>query len=427
MTESSRLTKINDTDLIFASIVMLSILLIVFALAYAALISTAPLFYPAIYTLLATIGGVAVLFALFKFRRGRWIIRAAALLFCLEGTIAAATTVVDQRHHIATADANRQHTRYVNRFKNRFSFHPMLAGRPTADFRSDAFNHTEYNTRVTAQPADPFAPVVVTIGGSTTYDGKGDAHTWSSRLAVQANLNVINMGVLGYSSAENVVQTAFWAPEYSPRCAIYYLGWNDLRSVGVKDLKPDYGGFHLERQGMMLGVYPHSFKYYKPDYLEGSAIYAAILNWRRQELGAFLGRTFPWWRDTSNLGSPTVKADADALRFFTRNVETIIALNRLHGTKTILIPQVMNIDDETDDDKTKIWTPFVVNSALKRILSEYHQVLARFAAPDVLYLDRVLNADWQETHFVDQGHFTPEGSKQFADIISDPVSEYCRL
>ena len=87
----------------------------------------------------------------------------------------------------------------------------------------------------------------------------------------------------------------------------------------------------------------------------------------------------------------------------------------------------MNIDDETDDDKTKIWTPFVVNSALKRILSEYHQVLARFAAPDVLYLDHVLNADWQETHFVDQGHFTPQGSKQFADIISDPVSEYCRL
>ena len=90
--------------------------------------------------------------------------------------------------------------------------------------------------------------VVATFGGSTTYDiGAGEGDTWSDRLAAaleqgesKGRFFVVNHGVPGYTTVEHLIQTAFYQTKFgkTPRCAIYYVGWNDLRNAHIPDLDP---------------------------------------------------------------------------------------------------------------------------------------------------------------------------------------------
>lgn len=53
---------------------------------------------------------------------------------------------------------------------------------------------------------------------------------------------VLNRGVPGYSAAEHVIQTAFYERTHgvSPRCSIYYTGWNDLHvDIAPQDFTSD--------------------------------------------------------------------------------------------------------------------------------------------------------------------------------------------
>ena len=98
---------------------------------------------------------------------------------------------------------------------------------------------------------------MATFGGSTTYDiGAGEGDTWSDRLADaleqgdRGRFFVVNHGVPGYTTVEHLIQTAFYQTKFgkSPRCAIYYVGWNDLRNAHIPDLDPAYADFHLPSQ-----------------------------------------------------------------------------------------------------------------------------------------------------------------------------------
>ncbi len=96
--------------------------------------------------------------------------------------------------------------------------------------------------------------VVATFGGSTTYDiGNGEGDTWSERLGEALGpqrVFVVNHGVPGYSTAEHLIQTAFYQTKFGkpPHCAIYYVGWNDLRNAHIPNLDPGYADFALPSQ-----------------------------------------------------------------------------------------------------------------------------------------------------------------------------------
>lgn len=427
MSTTGRFDNISNTKLAFSSVVIFGALLMILSFVFGEILSGVETMRSLAYTAVAIGVGGVLLFATFTARRYLLVIYAFALLFGTEALFVATMTAQDQRHHAATARQNYKHALYVDRSKNQFSHHPVLAGMPTANYKTEDLSHTAQATRTTARPKDPDAPTIVTIGGSTTYGGTNkDRDTWASLLAERANLNVVNMGVLGYSSAEHVIQTAFWAPEYAPRCAVYYVGWNDIRSVGVNNVKPDYSSFHFKRQGMMLGVSPHALKFYKPSPMEYVAIYARYINWRRNRLDNFLSGSFPWWRDNTGAGILTSQLDEKALNYFTQNMKTIITLNQARGVRTILIPQIMNFEMLTEDD-ARPWTPFLSAKAVKQVIGEYNQTLIGLAqGEDVWALDNVLDQNWRDEHFVDEGHFTASGAEIFADAIADDVAAICR-
>ena len=65
---------------------------------------------------------------------------------------------------------------------------------------------------------------------------------------------VENHGVPGYSTVEHIVQTAFDFRSKRPKCAIFYVGWNDLRNSNIKGLRADYSNFHLLTQPGNLAI-----------------------------------------------------------------------------------------------------------------------------------------------------------------------------
>ena len=131
----------------------------------------------------------------------------------------------------------------------RFAWHPLLQAVPIPSLKLTsstglAIQHTREGTR----GKDPEGSldgrtVIATFGGSTTYDiGAGEGETWPDRLAEALGDRsfVVNHGVPGYTTAEHLVQTAFYQTKFgkAPRCAIYYVGWNDLRNAHIAGLDP---------------------------------------------------------------------------------------------------------------------------------------------------------------------------------------------
>ena len=92
--------------------------------------------------------------------------------------------------------------------------------------------------------------LIFVYGGSTTYDTSvSQGHTWVERLNAKLGppYELFNLGVPGYSTAEHVIQTAFYSDidGVYPSCAVYYIGWNDIRNANLANLDRAYANFHL--------------------------------------------------------------------------------------------------------------------------------------------------------------------------------------
>src|SRR5207248_966092 len=98
---------------------------------------------------------------------------------------------------------------------------------------------------------------MVTLGGSSTYCTLvSDDETWPHYLGKHRSCEVINLGLPGYTSLENLIQANLWFSELKPDIAVLYGGWNDLRNAHVLGLKPDYSDFHGPSQKYTQRVYP---------------------------------------------------------------------------------------------------------------------------------------------------------------------------
>ena len=134
-----------------------------------------------------------------------------------------------------------------------FSFHPTLGAIPNPAFSNQSITHTSGGLRSTSGMFDPSLPHIAVFGGSTTYDigVSSDEKTWVSLLGdFLPEFTVSNNGVPGYSTAEHVIQSSFYADRAGsmPTCSIYYVGWNDIRNYGFTDLDPGYARFHMPSQ-----------------------------------------------------------------------------------------------------------------------------------------------------------------------------------
>lgn len=309
----------------------------------------------------------------------------------------------------------------------RFQWHPLLQAVPAPGlaFTSAtglAIRHSSQGTR--GRDPDPArlaaSGVVATFGGSATYDiGNGEGDTWPERLdeALRGDgLIVVNHGVPGYTTAEHVLQTAFYPDRFgkAPRCAVYFVGWNDLRNAHIPNLDAGYADFHMPSQVDSLKVRR----------VGGSNVTISPLLTVLTRLVSAEVDTVRYAKDPYAL-PPVAGPDAAAAAIFERNIRSISALNRARGTPTIWVGQVVNAE-RLQGEGLYGWLPRVRDRDLPRLLKDSNALLERTArALGDTYVALPEEA-FGPADFVDQGHFSAAGARRFAALLAPAVRQACR-
>jgi lysophospholipase L1-like esterase len=307
----------------------------------------------------------------------------------------------------------------------RFQWHPTLQAVPIPSLKLTsstglAIQHTREGTRG-KDPAGSLdgKTVVATLGGSTTYDiGAGEGETWPDRLAqaLGDSYFVVNHGVPGYTTAEHLVQTAFYLDKFGekPRCAIYYVGWNDLRNAHIAGLDPAYADFHL----------PSQIDSQKVRRVGGSHVTVSpLLTLLMRFVSAHIDTPHYF---TDPYGKPPVSGDDPNLEaIYQRNIQAISAINRQRGVRTIWVGQLLN-RDRLDGEGRYGWLPLVRDRDLRPMQQRLNALLERTAKGLGDTYVGVPPQSFTGADFVDQGHFSAEGARRFAEALAPVVREACR-
>ena len=129
-----------------------------------------------------------------------------------------------------------------------------------------------------------------------------------------------------------MIQTAYYEDTFGkrPRCALYYVGWNDIRNAHIKNLDPAYADFHLPSQVDSLRTRRVG---------GGNVTFSPLLTELARLLSAQVDTVQYAWTLTGTIeagSDPILEAD------FERNVRAISAINRERGVKTLWIGQLLN-------------------------------------------------------------------------------------
>ncbi len=259
--------------------------------------------------------------------------------------------------------------------------------------------------------------VVALFGGSTTLDASNDdGESWADML--QRSLGdrylVVNHGAPGYTTAEHVLQTAFYDSAFGvpPHCSVYYVGWNDLTNAHLRGLDPGYADHHMPGQidfleARRLG--PPVFSISPVLKLTARAVALAFDTAR--PIGAAQGRM---------ASGPDPVLDG----IYARNIRTISAINRQRGIPTVWVGQVMN-PDRTSSQVMQGWIPFVSPEDSPALFVHFNGLLQREATSlGDPYVD-VPRTDFSDRDFIDEGHFSPAGARNFAGHLVPPVVAAC--
>jgi len=296
-----------------------------------------------------------------------------------------------------------------------FQWHPLLQAEPMPTgpgiWERNGVHHNAQGLRGperTAQALDGKV-VIELFGGSAAYDlYSPEGETWADvleKLLGKDRYVVLNRAVSGYSTAEHLLQTAFYGTPYgeTPRCAIYQVGWGDLPSAHIRGLDPGYADYHM----------PWLIDALHARWLGGPFLAVSPTL-------ALLAPLATWIVDTARPApeparTPGSSSDPAFEAVYVRNLHAISAINRQRGIKTIWLAQTMN-PGAGNKSAGALW------EAAERL----NAVLKREAeAMGDLYID--VPADtFDASDFKDIIHFVPKGSQKLATLLAPAVAEACR-
>lgn len=298
-----------------------------------------------------------------------------------------------------------------------FTLHPLLKKSPRPDYRDETYSHTSVGTRV-VEPRDESCPLhseIALVGGSSTYGSVlAQGSTWPDFLQRKlCTFRVWNYGVPGFTTAEHIIQTAMHLPARNIQCAVYFVGWNDLRSSFLPHLGPDYSDYHFadveRRIRLELDRAPlPTFK---------------LVNY----VMSFFEIDPPRPAPIGTL-APRSGSDPRLVAIFARNVNSIIALNRQHGIRAAFIGQLMNYHalGSAQAGRRYGWFPVLEDRGIPEALDHLNAVLGEvaqrnnvpFLLPRQDWLDAKDYADYE-------GHFSRSGAEKFAARVADFVEHAC--
>jgi len=300
-------------------------------------------------------------------------------------------------------------------FETKFEFHPMLGAIPLSEFSSEEESHSKKSIRKNKNEFDQTKDHIAIFGGSTTYDiGLYDNDTWVSLIdELLPSYNVSNNGVPGYSSAEHVIQTAFYPDRAGkmPICNVYLMGWNDIRSFGIKDLDSGYANFHLLSQYGNL-------KLRKSLSTPSPIMNVLLMNFGANEL--------PLPSEEGMLDKDITSADM-VFTFAARNIKNIVAINKERNINSLFIAQILNKSMLEKNDDIFGWVPYVKNSNLWPLQKRFNNMVSEIAKEKEFFYYSPNEDFFTDQDFLDHGHFSKEGAIKFANLVMPIVKESCNL
>lgn len=197
-----------------------------------------------------------------------------------------------------------------------------------------------------------------------------------------------------------MIRTAFYPDAYgvAPRCAVYYVGGQDISNSHFRNLDPGYAEFHT----------PHLVDAMEARYADRAPVaLSPILRLLRRGATSLFDTVRP---AEDPAGSRSALPDPALEAIFARNIRSISAINRARGVRTIWIGELLNdapLPPGVAPDAK--WTLFIDLKDLHGLLAHLRSVLKREAAAlGDIHID-LDNSKLQGSHFVDAEHFSTGG------------------
>jgi lysophospholipase L1-like esterase len=292
----------------------------------------------------------------------------------------------------------------------RFVYHPLLQAQPAPDYDDGFYAHDAKGRRKVVNADQARGPRIAVIGGSSTYDlGVKNGETWPDRLQERlTNATILNYGVPGYSTAEHIIQSAFYTKWDGISCAVYYVGWNDIRNSFIPDLDPGYARFHMlsqkDNQRIRLTASPLSIY----NFIANSRYFSGYIPIKPDY------RSYP----------PRSGIDEELAGIYQRNLANIKALNDAQGIKTLFVAQLLNYRKLTKAHRYG-WFPLVNDKDVRPIQEHFNKLLKKSAKEHGAGFIEVPYEKFEDADFVDNGHFSASGAIKFANAITGAVRATC--
>jgi lysophospholipase L1-like esterase len=122
---------------------------------------------------------------------------------------------------------------------------------------------------------------------------------------------------------------------------------------------------------------------------------------------------------------PLSEHDPKLEKIFSKNIKTITTINDSHNIKTVFIGQLLNREQLVSDTRYG-WLPRVRDRDVWPLQERFNEILKLEAnKAGATYLDVDVNK-FSNTDFIDNGHFSAEGSKKFAAYLVPQLPAICK-
>jgi len=282
--------------------------------------------------------------------------------------------------------------------------------------QGDGINSTGFSDREWPLERTPGVPRVVCLGGSTTQDGKkvDRNNTYSSFLermlgrTLKRDVEVLNFGVNGWTSAESLVNYALVVSRYQPDVVVVHHAVNDVWPRLHPDFRLDYTHYRVPWEDARLSWWDRGL-------IERSWLWAA---WRIRDEDLVGVRERVIRRVDGKPVPILTELDPETAAGYRGNIERLSRLIKADGATPVLMTMPFSDGDDGFDRK---WLEL-----LRQGTREHNEILRELASAEgALLADAasVFSSDPQEHGqlFIDYVHLLPAGNRVKALSIMDAL------
>lgn len=268
---------------------------------------------------------------------------------------------------------------------------------------------------------------IICIGASATanFENSDDAHTYPAQLerALHKELpdqqfEVLNAGVRGYNSAENLIYFSLRLIDFQPDMIVYYEAFNDLLAASYPHFSSDYS--HFRRPAWYGLIYKKSWWV---GLFEKSCFFLLMRSWLSNYDNAHNVIRYstlpPPQNPYMHLNFGSTSLNEHGFDIFERNLKSVIAIARMQGIKMV-IPTFAHI---IHTDKRIKMSKQLQDMLAKGVGGQNDRIRKIWREnSDIIGVDLDQEMSGKSEYFYDFVHFNDAGSQKAGEIISQIIA-----